>query len=65
MATLDLADGHCYDAQARRAWLAGALRDPAVPKPRKTYDVNVCMARLRVEQQGTLAVGAWETRSDP
>jgi len=64
MATLDLAGGHCYDGLARRARLAGALCDPAVPRLRKTYNVNVSMARLRVEQQGNLAVGAWETSSD-
>jgi hypothetical protein len=42
-----------------------ALCATAGTKPRKTYDVNVSMARLRVEQQGNPAVGAWETRSDP
>jgi hypothetical protein len=33
-------------------------------RPRKTYDVNACMARLKVEQQGTLAVGAQETSTE-
>jgi hypothetical protein len=34
-----------------------------VTHPRKTYDVTLGMARLKVEQQGTPAAGAWEARS--